>query len=82
MTNLDELVSSFNTTPFLFLGSGITRRYYNLPDWKNLLIHFANEVKNDDFAFSSYENLANGKEQPKGSYPLIAELIQRDYDAK
>lgn len=82
MTNLDELVSSFNTTPFLFLGSGITRRYYNLPDWKNLLIHFANEVKNDDFAFSSYENLANGKEQPKESYPLIAELIQRDYDAK
>lgn len=82
MTNLDELVSSFNTTPFLFLGSGITRRYYNLPDWKNLLIHFANEVKNDDFAFSSYENLANGKEHPKGLYPLIAELIQRDYDEK
>jgi hypothetical protein len=82
MTKLDELVSSFNTTPFLFLGSGITRRYYNLPDWKNLLIHFANEVKNDDFAFSSYENLANGKEHPKGLYPLIAELIQRDYDEK
>lgn len=82
MTKLDELISSFNTTPFLFLGSGITRRYYNLPDWKNLLIHFANEVKKDDFAFSSYENRANGLEQPKGLYPLIAELIQRDYDAK
>ena len=25
---LQEVVARFNTTPFLFAGSGITRRYY------------------------------------------------------
>lgn len=80
--NIEDVVEKFNTTPFLFLGSGITRRYYNLPDWKGLLEHFAREVRNDDFAYSAYENRASKLENPVGLLPKVAELIQADYDEK
>ena len=77
---IDEIVSRFSTTPFLFVGSGLTRRYLNLPDWKGLLRHFAERIRNDEFAYSSYENLAKGMECKAGILPKVAELIQKDYD--
>ena len=79
---IEDVVEKFNTTPFLFLGSGITRRYYNLPDWRGLLKHFAYEIKADDFAYSAYENKASKEETPEGLLPKVAELIQIDYDEK
>ena len=79
---IEDVVEKFNTTPFLFLGSGITRRYYNLPDWKGLLKHFAYEIKADDFMYSAYENRALKEEAPQGLLPKVAELIQKDYDEK
>ncbi|MCI5620723.1 MAG: SIR2 family protein [Lachnospiraceae bacterium] len=80
--NIDDVVEKFSTTPFLFLGSGITRRYYNLPDWKGLLEHFAKEVRGDDFAYSAYENKAIKIGNSAGLLPKVAELIQTDYDEK
>lgn len=77
-----DVVNRFNTTPFLFVGSGMTRRYYNLPDWRGLLEHFAQEVRKDIFAYSVYENRAKALDCPAGIMPKIAELIQRDYDEK
>ena len=79
---IEDVVEKFNTTPFLFFGSGMTRRYYNLPDWKGLLEHFAREIRDDEFAYSIYENRASKMDTPVGLLPKVAELIQTDYDEK
>lgn len=79
---IEDVIEKFNTTPFLFLGSGITRRYYNLPDWKGLLKYFARKVNDDDFSYSAYENQASKMDCPVGILPKVAELIQADYDKK
>lgn len=79
---IQDIVSHFNTIPFLFVGSGITRRYYNLPDWKGLLTEFSARVNSDRFAYRAYESKAQQLGSPQGVLPKIATLIQQDFDAK
>ncbi len=79
---IEDVINRFSTTPFLFMGSGMTRRYLNLPDWKSLLEHFAKIIEDDRFIFSAYENKAKTLECKAGIMPKIAELIQRDFDEK
>ena len=77
---IQEVVAKFNTTPFLFAGSGITRRYYGLPDWIGLLTYFANKVKKDSFAYQYYENKANISEDTVEKLPAIASYIEKDFN--
>ncbi len=81
MTTLKELVSQFNTTPFLFVGSGISRRYYNLPDWRGLLREFAQRLSPDPFALEAYESRA-GNRDDEMHLPRTASLIQEDFDKR
>lgn len=70
-----NIVSSFNTTPFLFIGSGITRRYCNLPNWDSLLKYFSNLLNpNNEFAFASYKHRAHD------NYPLLGSIIGDEFD--
>ncbi len=78
--NLQDVVAKFNTIPFLFAGSGITRRYYGLPDWTGLLSYFAKKVKNDPFAFQYYENKASNVERVEEKLPTIASFIEKDFN--
>ena len=79
--NLKEIIDNFATTPFLFVGSGITRRYYNLPSWKGLLEIFINKISSDEFAFASYESKAREMvENENELYPKIAELVEIDFN--
>lgn len=79
---IEDVINRFNTTPILFVGSGISRRYLSLPDWKGLLEHFAKVINNDPFAYSAYENKAKGLDCKVGVMPKTAELIQQDFDVK
>ena len=72
---LEDLIKSFPTTPFLFVGSGLTRRYLNLPDWGELLQHFTSRLSSDPFKFRELMNEADGDKAKVGS--LIAQEFSR-----
>lgn len=77
---LNDIVDKFNTTPFLFVGSGISRRYLGLPDWKGLLEHFAREVRDDDFSYSAYVSKARENVPETDVMPEVASLIEKDFN--
>jgi hypothetical protein len=69
----EKLVDIFQSKaagPFLFLGSGFSRRYLSLEDWRGLLEHFCVMGK----PFEYYLASANG------DFPRISELIAEDFN--
>lgn len=79
---LQDVVAKFNTTPFLFAGAGITRRYYGLPGWEDLLKLFASRISPDRFAYQAYKTRAEKMDCPNGVLPMVATFIQKDFDEK
>ena len=77
---LQEVIKRFNTTPFLFAGSGISRRYYNLPNWIELLSHFANLIKQDEFAFQYYDSFIPADINKEHRLSMIAGHIEIDFN--
>lgn len=72
-----QLLANAPALPVLFIGSGLTRRYLNLPNWEGLLRSFC--VK------SPYEYYYNKAERecrdcPDMIYPKTADYIESDYN--
>lgn len=67
---LEDLLDKHPAAPFLFIGSGFSRRYLGLEDWKGLLTQFCSPIKE----FGYYSAKANA------SLPLAASYMSIDYN--
>lgn len=66
--------------PYLFVGSGFSRRYCGAPSWQELLIRLAGETRsNKEYPFASYK-AEEEESEPSVLYPRIASKIERDYN--
>lgn len=65
--------------PFLFVGSGFSKRYINTERWDELLKVFCKEFSNNDFQYNIYSNQVEEKDY-YGKQPAIASLLERDYN--
>lgn len=68
-------LAQFNTSPFLFIGSGFSRRYLDLEDWEGLLKQMVERL-NIEMPFEYFSSNANG------DLPTVATLIGRDFNER
>lgn len=87
-SKLKELFKTYSKKPFLFIGAGLSRRYYGLPNWERLLKHLANHTSNTKYAYEKYHQEALSNIEPELRnrdfivFPMIASLIERDYNKR
>lgn len=69
-TALKELLEKHPAAPFLFIGSGFSRRYLGLEDWSGLLARFCGPIRE----FGYYSSKADG------DLPRAASFMAEDYN--
>jgi hypothetical protein len=62
----------FQTSPYLFIGSGLSRRYLQLPTWHSLLEEFTQDL-GLQFEFGYYAS------QVQGNLPKLASIIAEEF---
>lgn len=87
---IERYISNLNTQPFLFIGSGFSKRYLGTPNWEELLQHLASIInpteKMPKLIFAQYKNKAETDAKNKNSFnevhSLIASYMETDFKQK
>lgn len=82
---VSDVVSSSRQYPFLFVGSGLSRRYLGSPDWVGLLRGISEEALGDPYAYARFVSRARvelGMSTLDGDaaslLPEVASLMEAD----
>lgn len=70
---LAKILSESPSAPFLFIGSGFSRRYIDMPDWKGLLSQFSKKP------FTRYLGMANDN-IPKAALALANDFYEEWFE--
>ena len=72
-----KLLLSHAALPVLFVGSGLSRRYLNLPNWEGLLKQYCID-KPYEYSFDKASRAC--RETPEMIMPTVADYIEEDYN--
>lgn len=77
---LDNLIQK-NEFPIIFIGSGITQRYFkNAPTWDKLLQILWEEIYPNDSYYSAYHEMRKENDDSFYIYTHLASMIGNEYD--
>ena len=72
---VNEFISQYKNHPIVFMGAGMTQRYYkNAYNWDQLLSKLCYDLTEDE------ERYLNLKYENKNDLPLIASVLENEYD--
>lgn len=78
---IHQAVDDAGRYPFLFVGSGLSRRYCGTPSWEGLLSKVCTEVLNDPYAYARFKSQARiAVQNDKADFelPLVATLMENE----
>ena len=79
--SLQSVFRTMHNAPYLFIGSGFSRRYCNSPCWRELLAALARETRPErDYPLRSYEVELEDGLTPSQRYSTVASMIEREYN--
>lgn len=79
---LSKQLKSADSLPFLFIGSGMSKRYLNLPTWDELLRKVSQLVSQKDYYYSQQKAIIKQKIDPETNYNKfmtgVCDIISND----
>lgn len=86
LDDIHETLKNADSLPFLFVGSGMSKRYRKIPLWKDLLKDLAKLVDSSPYYFARLEREVSRDYNEKSEYnqynAALCDLISKDLDSQ